>query len=108
MDKKETARALGEILETGRQGDPQETRKGKPLVWIQRRVSPLVAEKIRKAELTGSDDRNRVPRFYPLKSFAAQAVGFAGLDSSGLEGWNSIYDQDLKVDPILLPLSETL
>ena len=39
-------------------------------------------------------------RFYPLKTLAAHTVGFAGIDSTGLEGLELYYDKDLKADPI--------
>lgn len=100
VDKKETARTLAEILEMDEKEILKKLDEDKTFVWIQRRVSPLVAEKVKKAELQGVMTGTEYQRFYPLKSFAAHAVGFAGLDSSGLEGLELYYDQDLKVDPI--------
>jgi cell division protein FtsI (penicillin-binding protein 3) len=100
VDKKETARALGEILEMDSKEVLKKLNRGKPFVWIQRRVSPLLAERVKQAELQGVMTGTEYQRFYPLKSFAAHAVGFAGLDSSGLEGLELNYDQDLRVDPI--------
>ncbi len=53
-DKKQTARTLAEILEIDEKeilqklDDPERT-----FVWIARRVSPLVAEKVIKADLQG-------------------------------------------------------
>lgn len=99
-DKKETARTLAEILELDEKDILKKLNEDKTFVWIQRRVSPLVAEKVKKAELSGVMTGTEYQRFYPLKNFAAHAVGFAGLDSSGLEGLELYYDQDLKVDPI--------
>ncbi|HMK35553.1 MAG TPA: penicillin-binding protein [Desulfomonilaceae bacterium] len=100
VDKKDTARTLAEILEMDEKEILKKLDEDKTFVWIQRRVSPLVAEKVKKSELQGVIIGTEYQRFYPLKSLAAHAVGFAGLDSSGLEGLELLYDQDLKVDPI--------
>ncbi len=98
--RKQCAKRLAEILEIDEQEILRKLEDDKGFVWIQRRVSPLVAEKVRQAELQGIYTVTEYQRFYPLKSFAAHAVGFAGIDSSGLEGLELQYDQDLKADPI--------
>jgi cell division protein FtsI (penicillin-binding protein 3) len=72
----------------------------KPFVWLARRVSPLVAAKVAKADLPGVDTVPEYQRFYPLRKLGAHAVGFAGMDSRGLEGLELYYDADLKADPI--------
>jgi len=99
-DKKETARKLAEILEVDEKEVRQKIDEDKAFVWIRRRVSPLVTEKVKKADFTEIMTVTEYQRFYPLKSFAAHAVGFAGMDSVGLEGLELYYDQDLKADPI--------
>ncbi len=100
VNKKETSRILSEILEIDAQEIYKKLTEDKTFVWIQRRISPAVAEKVRKADLPGIMIGAEYQRFYPLKSFASHVVGFAGLDSSGLEGLELFYDDDLKVDPI--------
>lgn len=99
-DKRHAAGVLAPILEM----DPKETlarlNQSKPFVWLQRRVSPLVAEKITTADLRGVFTATEYQRFYPLKNLAAHAIGFAGLDSKGLEGLELFYDDDLRSDPI--------
>jgi cell division protein FtsI (penicillin-binding protein 3) len=99
-DKEQCAKRLAEILEMDEQEILRKLEDDKGFVWIQRRVSPLVAEKVKQAELQGVYTVTEYQRFYPLKSFAAHAVGFAGIDSSGLEGLELQYDRDLKADPI--------
>ncbi len=99
-DKKQTAHILAEILETDEKDILKRLDDDKTFVWIARRVSPLVAEKVTKAELQGIMTCMEYQRFYPLKSFAAHAIGFAGIDSEGLEGLELFYDEDLKVEPI--------
>jgi cell division protein FtsI (penicillin-binding protein 3) len=99
-NKKETARTLAEILEMDGQEILRKLSEEKTFVWIHRHVSPLVADKIKAAELPGVLTVTEYQRFYPLKSFAAHVLGFAGIDSSGLEGLELYYDNDLKADPI--------
>jgi len=100
VDKKDTARKLAEILEMEDKEVLSKLEEDKAFVWIQRRVSPLVADKIKQADLQGVLTATEYQRFYPLKGFAAHAVGFAGIDSRGLEGLELFYDQDLKADPV--------
>ena len=89
-DKKQTARILSDILEIDEPGILAKLREDKSFVWIQRRVSPLVAEKLAKSDLPGIFSVTEYQRFYPLKTLAAQTVGFAGIDSTGLEGLETL------------------
>ncbi|MDQ7784659.1 MAG: penicillin-binding transpeptidase domain-containing protein [Desulfomonilaceae bacterium] len=99
-DKKTTARRLAGLLEMKEEDILGKLDDNRAFVWIQRRVSPLVAEKIKEADLQGILSAKEYKRFYPLKSSAAHSIGFAGIDSQGLEGLELSYDKDLKVDPV--------
>jgi cell division protein FtsI (penicillin-binding protein 3) len=100
VHKKETARKLAEILDMDEKAILQKMDEDKAFVWIRRRVSPFVTEKVKKADFPDIMTVTEYQRFYPLKSFAAHAIGFAGIDSVGLEGLELYYDQDLRADPI--------
>jgi cell division protein FtsI (penicillin-binding protein 3) len=101
VDKPRTAKILAEALEMDEKEIAEKlNNEKKPFVWLARRVSPLVAARIAKADLPGVDTVQEYQRFYPLRKLAAHAVGFAGLDSRGLEGLELYYDEDLKADPI--------
>lgn len=99
-NKKETAAKLARILEADEKEIAQKLGEDKSFVWIQRRVSPLVAERLRKADLQEVMTVTEYQRFYPLKNLAAHSIGFAGLDSTGLEGLELYYDQDLKTESV--------
>ncbi len=99
-EKSRTAKRLAEILEMDQKTLMGKMLEDKAFVWIQRRVSPLIAEKVKRADLEGVFTATEYQRFYPFKDLAAHALGFAGIDSSGLEGLELGYDVDLKVDPI--------
>lgn len=99
-ERKDAAQKLAELLDL----DPKEVmsklREDRPFVWIKRRVSPYVAEKVKNADLDGIYIGSEYARFYPLKKFASHAIGFAGMDSKGLEGLELYYDDYLKTEPI--------
>ncbi|MFH0821875.1 MAG: penicillin-binding transpeptidase domain-containing protein [Pseudomonadota bacterium] len=99
-DKKSAAKVLAESLEMESDEVLKKLEENKPFVWIQRRVSPLMADKVSKADLKGVFSVKEHKRFYPLKSLAAHVIGFAGMDSAGLEGLELYYDRDLKADPV--------
>lgn len=99
-DKKLAAGTLSQLLEMPESDVLTRLAEGRAFVWIKRRVSPLVAEKIKQAHVQGIFSVREYKRFYPLKSIASHATGFAGIDSRGLEGLELYYDRDLKSDPI--------
>jgi len=65
-------------------------------VWLKRRVGPQVAEKVRAVKLPGIDLVKESKRFYPNRSLAAHVIGFAGMDSKGLEGVERKLDDQLR------------
>ena len=99
-DKQQTAKVLAEILEMDEQEALKKLNEDKHFVWMRRRVSPLIADRVAKADLQGVFTDTEYKRFYPLRNLAAHVVGFAGMDSQGLEGVELYYDEDLKADPI--------
>lgn len=99
-DKQFAARTLAGILETDEKSILKKLQEEKAFVWLQRRVSPLVADKIKAADIDGVATETEFHRFYPLRDLAAHAVGFAGMDSKGLEGLELSYDGDLRAEPV--------
>jgi cell division protein FtsI (penicillin-binding protein 3) len=94
------ADSLSKILDMDKKEILSKIEEDKPFVWVKRRVSPFTAEKIRKINLPGIYTDPEYQRFYPLKNLAAHTIGFAGIDSKGLEGLELFYDKLLKTDPI--------
>jgi cell division protein FtsI (penicillin-binding protein 3) len=64
-------------------------------VWLKRRVSPDVAEAVEGLELDGIFITKESKRFYPNRRLASHTLGFAGYDSTGLEGIELEFDADL-------------
>ncbi|MEA2014465.1 MAG: penicillin-binding transpeptidase domain-containing protein [Thermodesulfobacteriota bacterium] len=67
--------------------------------WIARQVSPIKARRIRALKLKGVHLIEEPRRFYPHREMACHLLGFAGLDSTGLEGLEAKYDKYLKGVP---------
>ena len=67
--------------------------------WIARQISPVRTERIRTLKLKGVHLVQEPRRFYPHRELACHLLGFAGLDSTGLDGLESKYDEYLKGVP---------
>jgi len=68
----------------------------KNFVWIKRKANPKEVESVRALQLAGIDFVKESRRFYPMKTLAAQVLGFCGTDGSGLEGIEFQYDPLLR------------
>ena len=93
---KKTASALARALNMKRRTVSEKLLSGKRFVWIKRHADPTEVSQIRNLELDGIDFITESRRFYPLKSLAAQVIGFCGMDGRGLEGLEFYYDSFLK------------
>lgn len=65
-------------------------------VWLLRGATPEQAEAVAALSLPGVGSESTRRRFYPRGDLAGQVVGFAGIDSQGLEGVELTYDRDLR------------
>lgn len=68
----------------------------KYFVWIKRKVSNELVERIKDLDIRGLHFINESKRFYPNNSLAAHVIGFAGIDNNGLEGLELMWDKELK------------
>ncbi len=68
----------------------------KHFVWLDRQVSPDVAEKVKALGIEGVELIKESKRFYPNRSLASHVIGFAGIDAVGLEGVELKFDEQLK------------
>nr|WP_239552657.1 penicillin-binding transpeptidase domain-containing protein [Oceanisphaera litoralis] len=87
LEKGQAWQALADVL-----GVPHETlmkRVGDPrrrFVYLQRQVTPAVAEYIRRLRLPGVHLRPEERRFYPTGEINAHLVGLTNIDGAGIEG----------------------
>ncbi len=60
--------------------------KGREFVYLQRHVSPSVADQVKQLEIPGIRLKTEYRRFYPAGEAAAHVVGFTDVDDQGKEG----------------------
>ncbi|MCL6450030.1 MAG: PASTA domain-containing protein [Acetobacteraceae bacterium] len=98
-DRKAVAQALSQALGM----DPREVEdrlaERTAFVWIKRKVSDGEAEAVRRLDLPGVGLTQESQRFYPKGTLACHLLGFAGIDSQGLEGVEVSYDRELRGTP---------
>jgi peptidoglycan synthetase FtsI (EC 2.4.1.129) len=64
-------------------------------VYLERKVTPGVADFVRQLGIPGVYLKKESRRFYPAGEIAAHVVGFTDIDGLGIEGLEAIYNQVL-------------
>jgi cell division protein FtsI (penicillin-binding protein 3) len=95
-DKGDAAARLAPILNSNASALLRRLSSPKSFVWLQRKINPVQQEKIKALHLQGVDFIPESRRFYPNFELGAHLIGFAGMDSQGLEGLERAYDKYLK------------
>lgn len=65
-------------------------------VWLERRVHPDVAKRLKVDDVDGVIQLNEPKRLYHYESVAGQLLGFTGLDNRGLSGIELQFEDRLK------------
>ena len=65
----------------------------KRFVYVERQVSPAMADYVRELRIPGIYLRKESKRFYPAGEISAHVVGFTDVDDKGIEGVERVYDQ---------------
>ncbi|WP_417658716.1 peptidoglycan D,D-transpeptidase FtsI family protein [Pseudidiomarina sp.] len=96
LDNRERWLALAEVFRTdvndlmSKVADP--TRR---FVYLERKVTPGVADFVRQLGIPGVYLKTESRRFYPAGEIAAHVVGFTDIDGLGIDGLEAIYNQVL-------------
>jgi cell division protein FtsI (penicillin-binding protein 3) len=64
-------------------------------VWIKRKLSPEVADRIRALDIEGLGFVPEAKRYYPKRELASHIIGFVGIDNQALEGIELKFDKYL-------------
>ena len=88
INRRRDRRALEKTLVTGQQ-------KKKWFAYVARKVDPEYAKAALALDLPGVGSYTEEKRMYPLKATAAQVLGFAGTENTGLAGMELLYDKEL-------------
>jgi len=65
-------------------------------IWVERKLDPETAEKIRALKIEGLGFLPEAKRFYPKADLASHILGFVGMDNQALEGTELKFDKYLK------------
>lgn len=96
---REVSSKLSSVLGIKRRTLLKKLSKSENFCWIARKISPSQADNVRALDIDGIFSIKEPKRFYPNRELAGQLLGFAGLDSTGLEGLELKYDDHLKGVP---------
>ena len=69
------------------------TNPRKRFVYLERKISPAIANYIRQLKIPGIHLRKESKRFYPTGEISAHLLGFTNVDDKGIEGIEGMYDQ---------------
>ncbi|UCE64396.1 MAG: stage V sporulation protein D, partial [Nitrospirota bacterium] len=90
------AKKLSRLLDIPSSSLRKRLKKSQPFVWIKRKVDPEAAEAVRAQSFSGVDIVMEPRRFYPKGVLLSHLLGFAGIDSQGLEGVELQYEAYLR------------
>jgi len=87
--------ALADVLGIDRQKllNRIEKNRTRRFIYLQRQVSPAMANYIRELKLDGVGLKQESRRYYPAGEVSAHLIGVTGIDGHGLEGVERTYDQ---------------
>jgi cell division protein FtsI (penicillin-binding protein 3) len=92
QDAQGTAAVLAPLLGAPKNELVRKLSSGKGFVWLERRLTPEVAQRVRNMKLRGIGFVKENKRFYPNLETASHVLGFTGQDPNGLEGIELRYD----------------
>lgn len=67
----------------------------KRFIYLERKISPAMANYIKELKIPGIHLRKESKRFYPTGEISAHLVGFTNVDDKGIEGVERLYDHML-------------
>ena len=98
-DKERTADLLSGALGVDREMLSERLSKDKSFIWAKRKIAGASADKIKELRLPGVYIMTESKRSYPNDNMAAHVIGFAGVDNEGLEGLESLFNEELVGKP---------
>jgi cell division protein FtsI/penicillin-binding protein 2 len=95
-DKEIIARQLLPILGIDYAYLKDKLYRQKAFIWLARKITAQQSQAIKNLHIKGLGFLKETKRCYPNGYLASHIVGFAGLDNTGLEGIELLYDKILK------------
>ena len=72
-----------------------DTNQRREFVYLKRRVTPEIAQKVKQLHITGVALQREYKRYYPTAEVASHLVGFTSVDDAGQEGLELTYNDVL-------------
>jgi len=91
-----TAKRLASLLPLSRKELEDNLSSSKSFVWLARKVTPSTIERVKSLNIRGIGFVKENRRFYPNGELASHAVGFSGIDGTGLGGIELAHDAQIK------------
>jgi cell division protein FtsI (penicillin-binding protein 3) len=98
-EARKTAVRLSPLLQRPGSVLYRKMKEDKPFVWLERGITAEQRARIEALEISGIGFLKENKRFYPQGKVGAHVIGFAGLDSKGLEGLELAYDEFIRGEP---------
>ena len=95
-DTRGTASHLARVLLADAGQVEAKLKNGRDFVWLERRLAPDKAARLRALSLPGIGLIPEARHFYPNGTLLAHVLGFASIDNEGLEGLERRYDAQLR------------
>jgi stage V sporulation protein D (sporulation-specific penicillin-binding protein) len=99
QNPEETAAALAAILPLSVENIRAKIEKRQSFTWLERKVDGETARRVQLLNLPGIGVTQESKRHYPNDNLAAHILGFTGIDSQGLDGVETAFDNYLKGTP---------
>jgi cell division protein FtsI (penicillin-binding protein 3) len=71
-------------------------QKSRAFAWIQRKVDPATARRVRELSLEGVGFLTEHRRYYPQRELAAHVLGYVGLDNTGMYGVEYALEREIR------------
>jgi cell division protein FtsI (penicillin-binding protein 3) len=98
-DPEMVAKLLSHVLDIPSADIEAKLREKKYFVWIRRKLSPGISERVSALNLRGVYLREENQRYYPQGTLAAHALGYVNTDGAGLGGIEYLLDSQIRGRP---------
>ncbi len=96
QEPRTVAKRISKILDVDPEWLAKRLRSDRYFAWIERRVTPHEATRIRELDIPGIELTTEARRYYPNRHLAAHLLGFADIDGRGIEGIELAYEEQLR------------
>lgn len=105
-DKQKVIRFLTEYLGFSRKKSMKMLENKSSFIWVKRYAEEKEGKLVAESKIKGLGVIKEYKRVYPLGELASHILGFAGVDTKGLEGIELKYDRILQKKPVEISVEQ--